>query len=88
MTVMSDLSDAEHPRVLAVVKGRGREAAEKCPAMLSPRQRAGVRSHRTDMSAVYPLVCGEQLPNSQLVLDRFHVAKHLGEVVDRVNASP
>jgi transposase len=84
VTVMSDLSDAEHPRVLAVVKGRDREAAEKCLAMLSPRQRAGVRSHRTDMSAVYPLVCGEQLPNSQLVLDRFHVAKHLGEVVDRV----
>ena len=36
------------------------------------------------MSAVYPLVCGEQLPYSQLVLDRFHVAKHLGEVVDRI----
>ena len=43
-----------------------------------------MRSHRTDMSAVYPLVCGEQLPNSQLVLDRFHVAKHIGEMVDRV----
>lgn len=84
VTVMSDLSDPEHPRVLAVVKGRDRAAAEKCLAMLSPQQREAVRSHRTDMSAVYPLVCSEQLPNSQLVLDRFHVAKHLGELVDRV----
>ena len=84
VTVMSDLSDPKHPRVLAVVQGRDRAAAEKCLALLSPAQRAGVLSHRTDMSAVYPLVCGEQLPNSQLVLDRFHVAKHLGEVVDRV----
>ena len=84
VTIMTDLSSEEHPRVLAVVKGRDRAAAEKCLGLLSPEQRAGVRSHRTDMSAVYPLVCSEQLPNSQLVLDRFHVAKHLGEMVDRV----
>jgi len=84
VTIMTDLSDDKHPRVLAVVKGRDRAATEKCLAFLSPEQRSGVRSHRTDMSAVYPLVCGEQLPHSQLVLDRFHVAKHLGEMVDRV----
>jgi transposase len=36
------------------------------------------------MSAVYPQVCGEWLPNSQLVVDRFHVAQHLGRIVDRV----
>lgn len=84
VTIMTDLSDEKHPRVLAVVKGRDRTATEQCLAMMSPEQRAGVRSHRTDMSAVYPLVCGEQLPDSQLVLDRFHVAKHLGEMVDRV----
>jgi transposase len=84
VTVMSDLSDGEHPRVLAVVKGRDKEAAEKCLALLTPEQRAAVRSHRTDMSAVYPDVCAEWLPNSQPVIDRFHVAKHLGQIVDRV----
>jgi transposase len=82
-TVMSDLSDAEHPRVLAVAKGRDRAATEACLAKLSPQQRAAVRSHRTDMSAVYPHVCAEWLPNSQLVVDRFHVAKQLGAIVDR-----
>jgi transposase len=84
VTVMTDLSDPKHPRVLAVAKGRDRAGAETCLSRLSPEQRAGVLSHRTDMSAVYPEVCGEWLPNSQSVLDRFHVAKHLGEVVDRV----
>jgi hypothetical protein len=43
-----------------------------------------VRSHQTDMSAVYPLVYSEQLPNSQLVLDRLHVAKHLEQMLNRV----
>lgn len=83
-TILSDLSDPEHPRILAVAKGRDRAAAEACLAQLSPEQRAAIRSHRTDMSAVYPQVCQEWLPNSQLVIDRFHVAKHLGEIVDRV----
>lgn len=83
-TILSDLSDPEHPRILAVAKGRDRAAAEACLAQLSPEQRAQVCSHRTDMSAVYPEVCRQWLPNSQSVIDRFHVAKHLGEIVDRV----
>lgn len=81
-TIMTDLSDPQHPRVLAVAKGRDREATEACLARLSPEQRQQVRSHRTDMSAVYPQVCREWLPNSELVVDRFHVAQHLGRIVD------
>jgi len=83
-TILSDLSDPEHPQILAVAKGRDRRATEACLALLSPQQRAQVRSHRTDMSAAYPEICGEMLPNSQLVVDRFHVAKHLGDIVDGV----
>jgi len=84
VTVMSDLSDPKHPRVLAVVKGRDKEATEKCLAMLTLKQRERVRSHRTDMSASYPEVCARWLPNSQVVIDRFHVAQKLGQVVDGV----
>ena len=83
-TILSDLSDPQHPRILAVAKGRDRAATEACLAKLSPEQRAQVRSHRTDMSAVYPEVCRTWLPNSQLVVDRFHVAKQLGQIVDGV----
>lgn len=83
-TILSDLSDPDHPQILAVAKGRDRAATEACLAQLTPEQRAAVRSHRTDMSAVYPQVCAEWLPESQLVIDRFHVAKHLGEIVDNV----
>jgi transposase len=83
-TILSDLSDPEHPQILAVAKGRDRAATEACLGKLSPAQRAQVRSHRTDMSAVYPEVCRQWLPNSQSVIDRFHVAKQLGEIVDRL----
>jgi transposase len=83
-TILSDLSDPQHPQILGVAKGRDRRATEACLALLSPPQRAQVRSHRTDLSAVDPEVCREMLPNSQLVVDRFHVAKQLGEIVDGV----
>lgn len=84
VTVMSDLSDAKHPRVLAVVEGRDKGSVEQCLALLTPEQRAQVRSHRTDMSGVYADVCDKWLPHSQSVIDRFHVAKHLGQIVDNV----
>jgi transposase len=49
---------------------------------LSPEQRAAVRFHHTDMGASYLKACSELLRNSQSVIDRFHVAKKLGEVAD------
>lgn len=82
VTILSDLSDAKRPQVLAVAKGRDRKAAEKCLSQLSVEQRSQVRTHRTDMGAAYPSVCAALLPNSTLVIDRFHVAKKLGDVVD------
>jgi transposase len=84
VTVMSDLTDPEHPYVLAVAKGRDTAATEDCLRRLSAEQRAAVRTHRTDMSAVYPEVCAQWLKNSQLVVDRFHVAKQLGGMVDQL----
>ena len=39
----------------------------------------------TDMGPAYLAACGVLLPNSQSVIDRFHVAKKLGEVADRAS---
>lgn len=81
-TILTDLTNPAHPEVLAVVKGRDEEAAAKCLEMLSPEQRAAVTSHSTDMGPAYLKACATLLKNSQSVIDRFHVAKKLGEVAD------
>jgi transposase len=81
-TILTDLSDPARPEVLAVAPGRGRDAAVTCLNQLSPAQREAVASHRKDMSPAYLSACQELLPNSQSVIDRFHVAKQLGEVAD------
>jgi len=81
-TILTDLTDPEKREVLAVAKGRDEKAAEQCLAVLSTAQRAAVATHNTDMSPAYLSACRAQLPNSQSVVDRFHVAKKLGEVAD------
>jgi transposase len=83
-TILSDLSDPQRPRILAVAPGRDQAAAEACLKRLSEQQRRQVRNHRTDMSPAYTAAGAALLPASQQVVDRFHVAKKLGEVVDRV----
>lgn len=84
VTILTDLSDPKQPRILAVAKGRDQAAAQSCLNRLSQRQREQVQTHRTDMSPSYTAAGEALLPNSQQVVDRFHVAKKLGEVVDRL----
>jgi transposase len=81
-TILTDLTDPKHPEILAVAKGRDEAAGQACLERLSPEQRAAVGCHHTDMSPAYLKACRELLPNSQSVIDRFHVAKKLGEVAD------
>ena len=81
-TILTDLSDPAKPEVLAVAKGRDEAAARQCLQVLSPEQRQAVQTYCTDMGAAYLAACQALLPNSQSVIDRFHVAKKLGEVAD------
>jgi len=84
VTLMTDLTDPESPKVLAVARGRDTAAANECLAKLTPEQRAAVETHRVDMGKVYGPVCNERLPKSRLVVDRFHVAKQFNDVVDEL----
>ena len=81
-TIMTDLTDPSKVEILAVSKGRDEQAGKECLMSLSAEQRLGVRFHHTDMGASYLKACRELLPDSQSVIDRFHVAKKLGEVAD------
>jgi transposase len=81
-TLLTDLTDPSKPEILAVAKGRDEAAGRQCLEVLSPEQRQAVETHCTDMGPAYLSACQALLPNSQSVIDRFHVAKKLGEVAD------
>jgi transposase len=82
VTLLTDLSDPQRPKILAVAKGRDEAAGRECLAKLSPQQRQQVRTYRVDMGAAYNKVGQELLPGAKAVIDRFHVAKKFGEAVD------
>jgi transposase len=83
VTILTDLSQPEQPRVLAMAAGRDEAAARACLDKVSAAQRLVVQTYRADMCPAFHNACAELLPKAQAVIDRFHVAKHLGEAVDR-----
>ena len=82
VTLLTDLSDPERPRLLAVKPGRDEAAGRACLECMTPEQRAQVCSYRVDMGASYNSACSKQLPNARGVTDRFHVAKLWNEALD------
>ena len=80
-TLLWDLSDSKRPVLLAAATGHDENAVRSCLEKLSVEQRAAVKTLRSDMGAAM-LSAQKLLPNAQSVIDRFHVAQHLGKVAD------
>lgn len=78
------LTDIDGSRVLDVAPERTQAAAEEVLQTLSAEQRQSVRAVAADMSSAYAEAVAAQTPNAELVHDKFHVAKHLNEAVDKV----
>lgn len=81
---VSLLTDLEGSRVLEVRQGRDKQAADLLLATLSEEQKAQVEAVALDMAGFYVAAAREALPQAAIVHDKFHIAKHLGEAVDKV----
>ena len=81
ITVLTALDGS---RVLDVAPERTQAAAENVLATLTVEQRQGLCAVAADMLPAYAHAVARQTPNAELVHDKFHVAKHLGEAVDQV----
>lgn len=81
---VSLMSDLEQSRVLDVVAGRTAEACQELWTRLGSEQSRKVEAVTIDMWEPYLSTTVQAAPQAQIVHDKFHVAKHLGEAVDRV----
>jgi len=81
---ISVMSDLDQGRVLEVVPERKQEAAESLLLTLSKQQRDEVLAVAMDMWPALMNAAEAHLPEAVIVHDKFHVAKHLGEAVDKV----
>lgn len=78
------LTDLEQSRVVEVVEDRTTEAAGKLWDSLSPEQKATVEAVAVDMWAPFIQTVEQQVPDADVVHDKFHVSKYLNEAVDQV----
>jgi transposase len=83
ISVLVDL-EAEAPRVLEAVAGRDTLAAVSLLETLPEPARASVEAVAMDLSAAYAAASRQVLPQADVVHDRFHISKLLGEAVDKV----
>ena len=81
---VSILTDIERSRVLDVVPERKLDAAKSLLETLSPPQRASVKAVAMDMWPAFMSATQACIPHADIVHDRFHVSKYLGEAVDAV----
>lgn len=81
---VSILTDIRQGRVLDLVEGRDGKAADNLWKCLSLSQLESVEAVALDMWPAYMKAVTENLPQADIVHDRFHISKHLGEAVDKV----
>jgi transposase len=81
-----DASSSQSGHVLYVGDGRGKEILEGFWKQFPEEKRAQVESVAMDMWGPYIEATRNSIPDadSKIAFDKFHVAKHLGEAVDKV----
>lgn len=83
VSVLVDLEPGA-PRILDVCNGRKKEDAIDLLNKLPEPARAGVEAVAMDMSTAYQGAAQAVLPKAEVVFDRFHISKLMGEAMDQV----
>jgi transposase len=78
------LTDLDQARVVDVVEDRTGEAAEQLWQTLTPAQKQAVAAVAVDMWDPFIQTIHKEVPDADIVHDKFHVSKYLGEAVDKV----
>ena len=81
---VSIMVDIDNNRVLEVEPGRTREAVDNLWKTLDEPIRHGVAAVAMDMWQPFMESTRVACPNAEVVHDKFHVSKYLGEAVDKV----
>jgi transposase len=80
------VNDLKRNRVLYVAEDREQSSLDGFWSTITAEQRASIQAVALDMWDPYVASLREHLPEAEkkIVFDKFHIAKHLGEAVDRV----
>jgi transposase len=81
---ISVLTDTDQSRVLEVARDRTIAACEELWKTLTKPQLEQIESVSMDMWQAFMSSATKHVPNEKIVHDKFHIAKYLGEALDKV----
>ena len=81
---VSILTDLTGHRVLEVVEDRTEEATDKLWKSLTDKQKGQIKAVAVDMWPAFANSIETNVPQAEIVHDRFHISKHLNDGVDKV----
>ena len=82
---ISVLSDPETGTIIDVAEGRTKKACKLLfDNSLTPEQKKGIEQVSVDMWEAFSTIIKQELPNSIIVHDRFHLIQYLNKAVDQV----
>lgn len=81
---ITSLNDLERGRVLEVVEGRTEEAAIALWEKIPESVRAKIEAVAMDMWPAFEKAARRMVPGVEIVHDKFHIAKHLNDALNRV----
>jgi transposase len=81
---ISVMTDLDHERVLEVVEGRTTQDALGLWESLDEQVRSQIKGVALDFSAGFAAAARQAAPQADIVYDKFHASKLLGEGVDKV----
>jgi transposase len=81
------LTDTKGKRVLEVVENRDEKAVKKVYESLTEEQKTGVKAISMDFWQPYIKGAKEHIAQADIVHDKFHIAKYMGDAVDSVRRS-
>lgn len=71
-------------KVLSNAPGRTAHALAKCLKILSPEQRASIKTFAVDMHEPFMLAIRKLCPNARICVDRFHLAERVNDAFDEL----
>ena len=78
------INDLQEGRVIEVVKDRTIKATTELFSTLNKTQREGIEAVAMDFWPAFISTVTEQVPEAQIVHDKFHISKYLNDAVDKV----
>jgi transposase len=81
---VSVMTDPKASRVIEVAEGRTEESAGILWNSLTDEQKKQIAAVSIDMWKAFENSVASHAPQAEIVLDRFHISKHLNEGVDKV----